>query len=255
MPAPVPIAQPPVIRRNPYENPQFPQPMVTSQAPVPTIAPTANLPAPRGGGGGGIDTSNHEFNPPDKAGGYSSKWDPALAPPGQQQNYASNYYKEQEPGMIAGQVGAAQDAARRNLARDIQGAKASANARGMLYSGQEAEGEQTARAREGSQLAVNIQDINAKAKATEDYKSGMALSETAQNTQHDVGMATLQAQAAQTAYEQALQEQANSNSYYSSIAQSAGGLLGTIAGSLIGGPVGGAIGGAIGSAVGSGASQ
>ncbi len=143
---------------------------------------------------------------------------------------AASDFEKNMPGYIENQVSGAQDTARANLASDIQGAKANANARGLLYSGQEAAGENNARANVGSQLASSIQGINKGALGTLATLQGNAVTEAQNEGANATQMAALEASASQTAYEQALQEQQAQDQYYSQMMGGALSTAGTIAG-------------------------
>lgn len=201
---------------SPFGTPYIPNGQPVGQTILPTPpAPAAPTPAPA------PTTSKTKTGPGPEVPG-------ANVSPGSGNSAADAASKFQQamPGYIANQVNSAQDQARVALANDIQGAKAKANASGLLYSGLEPGAESTAAATEGSNLASNIQGINAGALSQLATLQNNAVTQAQIEGQSGTQMAALQAQASQTAYEQALQEQQAQNSYYEGLLGTAGSLLG-----------------------------
>lgn len=148
---------------------------------------------------------------------------------------AAAQYQRDLPGYLAQQIGAAGDQSRLNLAKEIQAGRASANSRGLLYSGQESDIENHAKAMEGGNLAGKIQDINASGQAQGAYLKQSAVLDAQTMDQFNTTMDSLKAQASQTAYEQALQEQTNQQNFYAGLGTSVGQMIGSAFGSLGGG--------------------
>jgi len=203
---------------NPFTNQTIPGAQIpgqTSQTNPKGASPVTGTPLPQPDGG--------------IAKGSAPRVAPETAPSGGTVNtaaQAADAFQKNMPGYIYNQTQGAQDTARTNLASDIQKAKSDANARGLLYSGQEAGGELAARANEGSQLASNIQGINSNALGTLATLQGNAVTEASQEGANATQMAALQAQASQTAYEQALQEQGAQDQYYEGLMGGVGKFIG-----------------------------
>ncbi len=173
-------------------------------------------------GGGDVHTTQTDPNSEDPL-------DPVNAPAGQQAAYASKSWQAKMPGYIAGQEGGAQDAARLALATQLQNARASANARGLLYSGTEAGDEAQVKADVGGKLASNLTDIHSQAMDITAKKNSLAQQEARGEDANNLSYQQMQIDSSQSAYELALAAMKNENNYYGDIAKGAVTAAGTIA--------------------------
>lgn len=200
--------------------------------PAPTPLSDSQLPKPRGD----IHTTKPDPSSDDPL-------DPVNAPPGQQAAYSLKQWQRDLPGYLQNQIGGAEDSARMGLAKSIQDTKASANSRGLLYSGLESSGEAMDKAQAGSGLASDIQNINVGAEDITSQKFSLAQQEANAEDANILAQEQQSVDQSQQAYELAMQEQQNSSSWYKDLFSGIGTVTGAVAGAIVGGP-GGAVAGA-----------
>lgn len=114
-------------------------------------------------------------------------------------------------------ISGATDTSRAGLANDIEAVKTNANSRGLLYSGVKAQGEGLATANASGKLAGNIQNINTKANSQADQLDQLSTKAQGQVANSQVALSGFQATQNQTAYQQALEQMKNNNSFISDI--------------------------------------
>lgn len=142
-------------------------------------------------------------------------------------------FKNNLPGYEAGQVSNATDQAKSALTNDIYNTKASANARGMTYSGLNTQGQQDAQVKESSKLAGDIQNINQQANTLSDQKQQNSYNAQNSVAQSQTQLTQARATQSQNDYQNALLEQQNQVQYYAGLMGAAGSASGGIMG-LIG---------------------
>lgn len=191
---------------------------------------------PKGGPGGDVHTTKPDPSSDDPL-------DPVNAAPGGQAAMALKQWQRDLPGYLQNQIGGAEDNARLGLAKSIQDTKASANSRGLLYSGIEGGGEAMDKAEAGGKLAGDIQNINVGAEDITSQKYSLAQQEANSEDANILAQQQQQVDQSQQAYELAMQEQQNSSSWYKDLFSGIGTVTGAIAGAVVGGP-GGAVAGA-----------
>lgn len=168
-------------------------------------------------------------------------------------NWESGKFNADLPGYIGTQVGAATDVSKYNLANDINNARRSTNARGLLNSGITNDQESQAAAMEGSKLDQEIQGINTNANEQAQVLQQQATS-AQQNVDQEAGQyASLIGTNQAGSYNSALTNSQNQNNYTSSMIEGGVG-VGALVGTAFG-PVGTLIGAGLGGLIGWGASE
>ena len=136
----------------------------------------------------------------------------------------SNNFRNNLPAYTGRPSDAETEQSKAALVKDIQGTRANANARGLLYSGINDQNQSDAASGESTKLAKKIQGINSTALNQADQYDQLTLGAQKQMDDQSLQLDQLVAQQKETEYQHALDEQKSQSDYYSHLTQGAVGV-------------------------------